>query len=671
MKAHLRPGLSSVKVLACLLTALVLLCCAGCGQRPSSTGTAPSPVHSTTPPAKVEPASDPDLAGIPVAPLDALSPESFPSFGALGADQVLACWAEYGDGTEESNTCCAIVDVVQDQVIRSATLKGALSLQRTFSDGTALLFSYEREQFYLLDEALHAAPLSVPVPGGQFSHDHSRYYYTQDELLYEYNPETHHQSPVPLEEGIRISSISAIHPSLDYLMVWVYPSLYSLDTCSALIDCETGQLLLLQDGLSSPGFYGEHFQSRFFDDNGTQDLLVWGELTSDSPLCCVSLDTLEDAYTTFQPLADSNYALQVYDDSWGPQQDQSEGPSTALFRLEEDGLSRCQLTDYALEEALIGALYLPEEDLILGYTYRQAGYQLYLINPGALEYSHVDLPLQEAPQRIDQQRWENCLAELDSPELSPDLKGVQAKADELEDRFDVHILLSAECADPCEASGYDVTTSDQAGWRNEALTISRALKQLEQALANYPDGFFSQFRTESQDSGIYLMLVGAISSDDPINVAAFEFGLGAREYIGLDISFYELRGNLYHELWHATENKILRSSFSGFYDGSWDACNPEGFAYRYAYNLSDQNGTLWQGTYTGGDQEFYFVDDYSKTYPKEDRARIMEYVMGDDALAQAVLRSPAIRQKLQLMDQGIRTAFNTSGWEDVHWMRFG
>ena len=95
-----------------------------------------------------------------------------------------------------------------------------------------------------------------------------------------------------------------------------------------------------------------------------------------------------------------------------------------------------------------------------------------------------------------------------------------------------------------------------------------------------------------------------------------------------DISFYELTGNLYHEIWHATENKIFNTTFSGFYDGSWEQCNPEGFEYRYEYNLSDPEGNLWRWTFTGGDSEYYFVDDYAKTYPKEDRARIMEYVSG-------------------------------------------
>ena len=64
------------------------------------------------------------------------------------------------------------------------------------------------------------------------------------------------------------------------------------------------------------------------------------------------------------------------------------------------------------------------------------------------------------------------------------------------------------------------------------------------------------------------------------------------------------------------------------------------------------------------------MDDYSKTYAKEDRARIMEYVMDNDGLAQAVLAHPVLRQKLEIMDQGIRYAFDTTGWDEVRWMRF-
>ena len=517
---------------ALLVLVLALLLCAGCGHRPAANTT---PVSSaSTPdrssdaaPTQSQPTPEPDVD--PVTRLNALSPDSFPSLGAIDGGKVLVCWTDYGNATEEAVTYCDLLDAEQDKVLRSTSLSGALTLMRTFSDGTALLFGYEREQFFLLDEALHTTPLDVPVIGGQFSGDHSRYYFVENELLYVYDLASRKQTQLPLAQGVRLSGISGIHPTEHYLMGWVYPSLYSLDTCSALIDCDSGTLILLQQGLSSPSFFGDAFQGRVSDYTTLQEHWVWGDLTSEEALCCISLSDLEDEFTVFQPLADSNYALQVRDASWWDEAAGPDSQNTTLFRLEQDGLSLCVLKEYGLDGALNSSVYLPEEHLILGCTYQPdqpQSCQIYRINPDALEFSEAGIPLEEPPARIDQLLWENCLAELQSPELSSDLKGVRDRADQLEQRFGVHILLSAECADPCTASDYYVTTTDQAGWKNEALSISRALNGVEQALSNYPDGFFRQFRTESQDSGIYFMLVGPIGSDDPINVAAFEYGSG-------------------------------------------------------------------------------------------------------------------------------------------------
>lgn len=668
MKPRPTPLFCYPKLLGCLLLTLALLFCAGCGQSTDPT-VLPDAASSSGAPQVQEP-EIPETDLDPVTLLSDLSPDHFPSLGALGQETVLVCWNETEAEGQPSNTRCVILDVVQDKILRSATLKGGFSLQRTFSDGTALMINYERDQFYLLDQHLRVTPLDVPVGGGQFSQDHSSYYFTDQDVLYQYDLETGSQTQVSLGSGLRLNGISGIHPTQNCLTGWIYPSLYSHESCPALIDWESGEPLLLQEGLNLPYFYGQNFQSRWNNYETGENYLIWGELESDAPLCCVNLNQLEDESTFLYPLADSSYALQVYDASWQESSSREDNQRITLYRLETDGLSCCPLDSLGLEGAVSASVYLPDASLILSCVYHQNGYQLYRINPEAMDFSPAEIPLSDPPQRIDQQLWQKCLAELESPELSPDLSGVRARADQLEAQYDIHILLSAQCADPCDASGYTVTTSDQAGWKNEALSISRALNGVEEALANYPQGFFSQFCSESQGSGIYLMLVGPIGSSDPINVAAFQYGVGSREYIGLDISFYELKGNLYHEIWHATENKILNSDFMGFYDGSWDSCNPEGFEYRNEYNLSDPDGTLWRWTYLGGEDPFYFVDDYSKTFAKEDRARIMEYVMGDDGLSQAVLTSPAIRQKLQLMDQGIRAAFDTTGWDEVRWLRF-
>ena len=54
----------------------------------------------------------------------------------------------------------------------------------------------------------------------------------------------------------------------------------------------------------------------------------------------------------------------------------------------------------------------------------------------------------------------------------------------------------------------------------------------------------------------------------------------------------------------------------------------------------------------------------------EDRARIMEYIMTHEEEARLLMQSPFLREKLQIMCDAVRSAFDTAGWEDVRWERF-
>ncbi len=73
--------------------------------------------------------------------------------------------------------------------------------------------------------------------------------------------------------------------------------------------------------------------------------------------------------------------------------------------------------------------------------------------------------------------------------------------------------------------------------------------------------------------------------------------------------------------------------------------------------------------YSGGDEGVYFVDSYSRTFASEDRARIMEFFMTRDDDAQELIKSPAIKKKLQHMSSAVRSVFDDSGWENVRWER--
>ena len=58
----------------------------------------------------------------------------------------------------------------------------------------------------------------------------------------------------------------------------------------------------------------------------------------------------------------------------------------------------------------------------------------------------------------------------------------------------------------------------------------------------------------------------------------------------------------------------------------------------------------------------YFIDTYSMSYPKEDRARLFEYAM--TAGHEDLFSSPNLQRKLQQLCTGIREGFGLKNHED-------
>lgn len=165
----------------------------------------------------------------------------------------------------------------------------------------------------------------------------------------------------------------------------------------------------------------------------------------------------------------------------------------------------------------------------------------------------------------------------------------------------------------------------------------------------------------------------AVFSDEDIKsgfgTSGCTYERGAWQNIALDICLaYELDGIVCHELWHATENHILSCDYSLFTVEGWAQLNPQGFSYYEGYDYSDPDSRRWT-YYSGGDEGVYFADGYSRTFASEDRARIMEFFMTRDDDAQELIKSPAIKKKLQHMSSAVRSVFDTSGWESVRWER--
>lgn len=242
-----------------------------------------------------------------------------------------------------------------------------------------------------------------------------------------------------------------------------------------------------------------------------------------------------------------------------------------------------------------------------------------------------------------------------SPE-NPDLEGLAAcagTAEGLSQKYGVQILIWTD-ATACQPWDYTLTPEYQVP------LIRHSLELLDQALANFPAGFLEE-AAEGTDSGVIrICLVRSITGNPDADVLSDAGGLqfwdnNEDAYVALVLD-WTLEQNLYHELFHIMENRVM--SRCAAYD-NWNDLNPEGFEYDYDYITN-----LWREDYSllDGDAQA-FIDMYSMSFPKEDRARIMEYAMmpGNEYC----FASETMQAKLRQLCIGIREAFDLVDFQEA------
>lgn len=224
---------------------------------------------------------------------------------------------------------------------------------------------------------------------------------------------------------------------------------------------------------------------------------------------------------------------------------------------------------------------------------------------------------------------------------APDTEGLaqvaQAAAD-LGSRFGVDILVGEAAA--------EASLADQF-FTQEYIThiYTHYLTRLEEALSVFPEGFFTQ------GDKLQIALVREIRGEPAWGTLAqsdcVQFWKDKVPVVAVTLN-PDFQRNLYHGIYLYMETRILSKS-SALYE--WNVLNPSGFAYDNSYitNLDRQDHA-----YVEGDSR-YFIDIFSMSYAKEDRARIFEYAcMPDNA---DCFQSPVLQEKLRRICSGIRTAY--------------
>lgn len=222
-------------------------------------------------------------------------------------------------------------------------------------------------------------------------------------------------------------------------------------------------------------------------------------------------------------------------------------------------------------------------------------------------------------------------------EENPDTQGLaqlQAQADALGEQYGVRIALSADVKQP-----WDYTLT----YEYRVDTLRYALEALELGLRAYPEGFLKTAVEQTDCQTLCISLVRDISGD----VDGLQYWVESDAFIAVEISD-TVHQTLYHEVSHVLDNFIIARSYA--YD-DWEELNPAGVEYDYNYNEYQNRQDLF---WTMGENRA-FIDSYSMSYPKEDRARILEYAMipGNEEL----FSSQAMQGKLLRICQGIRECF--------------
>lgn len=232
---------------------------------------------------------------------------------------------------------------------------------------------------------------------------------------------------------------------------------------------------------------------------------------------------------------------------------------------------------------------------------------------------------------------------------APDLPGLtfcQSYADQISQRYGIEIKI---WQDALEVLPWDYTVEEEY----LVPLLERELQRLDAALAVFPEEFLAT--TVSNFSKLRISLVRSLSGTEGISSAhGVQFFDGTDAHILLTPG-EKLEQSLYHELYHVMETQILNESIAL---DQWDKLNPPGFHYDLDYAA---NATREAGIYLT-DENRCFIDTYSMSYPKEDRARILEYAMTSGH--SEYFRSPQMQAKLSQLCQGIREAYGLTKREE-------
>ena len=233
------------------------------------------------------------------------------------------------------------------------------------------------------------------------------------------------------------------------------------------------------------------------------------------------------------------------------------------------------------------------------------------------------------------------------------------KAQSLTNQYGVRILIGEQCS--TQYNGVNAQRAD------DPQAVRTGLEALETVLKAYPAGFLEQL-VYGQYACVEINLVGTLETLDVPEDAngytrfnAFVDHLDDRHIMVVDTTRPDLEQTIFHEFSHIIDVKlefVSQHRDTLYSPDKWLSLNPPDFS--YAEGIFVLPDSIYDTKYNS-----YFVDLYARTYPTEDRARVMEYAMMNISGTFDPQYAAPLREKLAFYSASIRDGFDTAGWPEV------
>lgn len=227
----------------------------------------------------------------------------------------------------------------------------------------------------------------------------------------------------------------------------------------------------------------------------------------------------------------------------------------------------------------------------------------------------------------------------------PDTEGLQKCSmigQNLETQYGVTLHLNEGLVET-EIYGFEI--------EYQVPALLKGLEELEKALSLFPEGFLKTVAQGTKNRQLHIALVRSISCEDasmPEDTRSVQYWDGGSTYIVLAISD-NMQRDFCQALYYALDTYVLANSVKL---DAWSTLNPEGFAY-------DEN---YEDYLNRGETEYLqesdraFIDSFSMTYAREDRAQIFAYALTEGNAS--YFSTPVMQAKLQQLCVAIRDAFD-------------